>query len=77
VRRLTDTVERLVVHYRDHHMAGEGASDFFRRMTMEEAKRVLGDLEGLTVTDARDEDYRDLDQDGDFNPEVMEGECSA
>ncbi|MGE0392120.1 MAG: nitrite/sulfite reductase [Vicinamibacterales bacterium] len=77
VRRLTETVERLVVHYRDHHLDGERAADFFRRMSMEEAKRLLGDLEGITAADARDEDYRDLDQEGDFNPEVMDGECSA
>jgi sulfite reductase (NADPH) hemoprotein beta-component len=76
-RRLTETVERLVVHYRDHHVGDERAADFFRRMTIEEAKRVLGDLEGMTVTDAKPEDYVDLDQTGEFNPEVMDGECSA
>ncbi len=76
-RRLTETVERLVLHYRDHHVGEERAADFFRRMTTEDAKRVLGDLEGLTLTDVKPEDYIDLDQTGDFNPEVMDGECSA
>ena len=76
-RRLTDAVERLVVHYRDTHEGDQPAADFFRSMTIEDAKRVLGDLEGLTITDVKPEDYVDLDQTTEFNPEVMEGECSA
>jgi hypothetical protein len=46
-------------------------------MTIEDVKVVLGDLEGLTITTATAEDYMDLDQATDFNPEVMDGECSA
>ena len=77
VRRLTDAVERLVVHYRDTHVGDERAATFFQKMTIEDVKVVLGDLEGLTITTATAEDYVDLDQATEFNPEVMDGECSA
>ena len=77
VRRLTDAVERLVVHYRDRHVGDERAAAFFQKMTVEDVKIVLGDLEGLTITAATEDDYKDLDQITAFNPEVMDGECSA
>jgi sulfite reductase (NADPH) hemoprotein beta-component len=77
VRRLTDAVERLVVHYRDRHVGDERAAAFFQKMTVEDVKVVLGDLEGLTITAATEDDYKDLDQSTAFNPEVMDGECSA
>jgi len=76
-RRLTDAVERLIVRYRDHHAPGEGAPAFFQRMTVDEAKLLLGDLERLTAETAGPEDFVDLDQQAEFKPEVMDGECSA
>jgi hypothetical protein len=40
-------------------------------------KAVLGDLERLTPEDAEPQDFIDLAEVSAFNPEVMEGECSA
>jgi sulfite reductase beta subunit-like hemoprotein len=77
VRRLTNAVERLVIHYRDHHVGDERAATFFQKMTIEDVKVLLCDLEGITVASATDQDYMDLDQATVFNPEVMAGECSA
>lgn len=76
-RRLTDAVERLIVRYRDMHLPGEGAPAFFQRMTVDEAKVLLGDLERLTPETAGAEDFVDLDQQAEFKPEVLDGECSA
>ena len=40
-------------------------------------KAVLGDLERLNPEDAEPQDFIDLAEVSAFNPEVMEGECSA
>ena len=40
-------------------------------------KTALADLESLTESDARPEDFIDLAEDHEFAPEVMDGECSA
>ena len=50
---------------------------FFRRVDLGAVKAVLGDLERLTPEDAEPQDFIDLAEVSAFNPEVMEGECSA
>jgi sulfite reductase beta subunit-like hemoprotein len=75
-RRSFEALERLVQLYRT-----EGASEtplaFFRRLEVPKAKAVLADLEKLTPEAATDTDFIDLAEDHAFNPEVMDGECSA
>lgn len=77
VRRLTETVERLVVLYRDRHVGSETAAEFFQKLSLADAKLAIGDLESLTAASASPEDFVDLDQESEFKPEVMDGECSA
>lgn len=76
-RRMSDVVERLIVLYRDKHQGQETAAEFFQRLSLEDAKLVLGDLERLSAATAGPNDYIDLDQETEFKPEVMDGECSA
>jgi sulfite reductase beta subunit-like hemoprotein len=75
-RRSFEALERLVQLYRT-----EGASEtplaFFRRIEVPKVKAVLADLEKLTPEAATDTDFIDLAEDHAFNPEVMDGECSA
>jgi sulfite reductase (NADPH) hemoprotein beta-component len=76
-RRMTEVVDRLITLYRDTHVGQETASEFFQRLSLEEAKLALGDLERMTLPTALPVDFVDLDQDVEFKPEVMDGECSA
>jgi hypothetical protein len=46
-------------------------------VTVERVKDVVGDLERLTIADALPEDFIDLAESTEFNPEIQEGECSA
>ena len=43
----------------------------------EDGKATLADLEQITPETAKPEDYIDLAEVSAFNPEVMDGECSA
>jgi sulfite reductase (NADPH) hemoprotein beta-component len=76
-RRLTDTIERLIDYYSRAHRPDESAPEFFARVDVVEIKRVLADLERMTEEQATPADYIDLGEASAFNPEVMEGECSA
>jgi sulfite reductase (NADPH) hemoprotein beta-component len=76
-RRLSETVVRLLHLYRSDRRPAESATDFFRRVTVERVKEVVGDLERLTMADALPEDFIDLAESTEFNPEIQEGECSA
>jgi sulfite reductase (NADPH) hemoprotein beta-component len=75
-RRAFVALERLVEMYRT-----EGASEsplaFFRRIETPKVKAVLADLEKLAPEAAAETDFIDLAEDHAFNPEVMDGECSA
>jgi sulfite reductase (NADPH) hemoprotein beta-component len=76
-RRLSETVERLLRLYRAERMPAESATDFFRRVPVQRIQDVIGDLARLTTADALPEDFIDLAETTEFNPEIQEGECSA
>ncbi len=76
-RRLTETVERLIDLYARAKKPGESAPAFFARVDVGQVKETLADLERLTAQDATAADYIDLGELSEFNPLVMEGECSA
>ena len=76
-RRLTETVERLIHLYGRERVADESASAFFARIDVSRVKEELADLERLTEQDVTPADFVDLGEAQAFNPEVMEGECSA
>jgi sulfite reductase (NADPH) hemoprotein beta-component len=77
VRRLPETVERLIKLYEREKQTNESAPDFFARVTVERVAAELHDLQTLTAADAVPLDYVDLAETSEFAPEVMEGECSA
>ena len=76
-RRLLEAFERLIQLYQTERHEGETATAFFMRVAVARVKDVLADLERLTPEDALPEDFVDLAEDTEFNPEVQEGECSA
>jgi sulfite reductase (NADPH) hemoprotein beta-component len=76
-RRLPAAVERLIALYAGERRAGESAPAFFARVDLARVKASLADLEVFTEADAVPADYVDLGDAGDFNPEVLEGECSV
>jgi sulfite reductase (NADPH) hemoprotein beta-component len=76
-RRLTEAVERLINWYSRDRVADESAAAFFARVDVAQVRDELADLEQLTEQDATAADYIDLGEAGAFNPEVMDGECSA
>jgi sulfite reductase (NADPH) hemoprotein beta-component len=77
VRRLVDAVDRLLGLYRDHRQPGEPLAAYFRRVPTEVASDALADLTRLTLGEAGVEDFIDLEEEQEFKPEVMDGECSA
>jgi sulfite reductase beta subunit-like hemoprotein len=76
-RRLTEVVERLIDWYARDRMQDESAPAFFARVEVAQVKALLADLERLTEQDATEADFIDLGEEGAFNPEIMDGECSA
>jgi sulfite reductase (NADPH) hemoprotein beta-component len=76
-RRGFIALERLVDLYRTEAAEGESALTFFRRVEVPRVKALLSDLEKLAPEAATDIDFVDLAEDHAFNPEVMDGECSA
>jgi len=75
-RRCPDAVERLVRLYRDQAGAGETALAFFRRVDLAIVKTALADL-ALVADAASADDFIDLGEAGEFQPDVQDGECSA
>ena len=75
-RRSFEALERLVQLYRSEG-AAETPLQFFRRIEVPRVKALLADLEKIAPDAALDTDFIDLAEDHAFNPEVMEGECSA
>jgi hypothetical protein len=63
--------------YEEERTAGETAPAFFRRVDLARAKAALADLEKMTLEDTEPPDFIDPGEDVAFNPEVMDGECSA
>jgi sulfite reductase beta subunit-like hemoprotein len=76
-RRTVDALDRLVQMYVDQRSDGESAVGFFRRVEVAAVKATLADLEQITPEGAGPQDFIDLAEVSAFNPEVMEGECSA
>ena len=76
-RRAFTALERLVQLYREEGSDAEGPLAFFRRVEAPRVKALLADLEKLAPEAATDVDFIDLAEDHAFNPEVMDGECSA
>ena len=70
-------LERLIELYQDQRADQESPLAFFRRVELGAVKAVLADLERLPPDDAEPQDFIDLAEVSAFNPEVMEGECSA
>jgi hypothetical protein len=67
----------LINWYARDRRQDESAPMFFARVEVAQVKQLLGDLERLAEQDATPADFIDLGEAGAFNPEVMEGECSA
>jgi sulfite reductase (NADPH) hemoprotein beta-component len=76
-RRVPEAVERLLRLYDDEHNTGETAPAFFQRIDVAHARAALADLEQMAPEDALPADFIDPGEDHAFNPEVMDGECSA
>ena len=77
VRRLPDAVERLLALYQAGRSEAESLSAYFRRLPTTEAQSALRDLEAATAEQVSEEDFVDLEEQAEFAPEVLDGECSA
>ena len=76
-RRAFTALERLVELYRAEAAPAETSLAFYRRVDVPRVKGLLADLEKLAPDAATETDFIDLAEDHAFNPEVMDGECSA
>ena len=76
-RRCLDGVERLIGLFRTHRSDDETPLTFFRRVDAAVVKSAIGDLEVLAAETAPAEAFIDLAESQAFEPEVLEGECSA
>jgi sulfite reductase (NADPH) hemoprotein beta-component len=77
VNRLTEALDRLLELYRDKRDGDEELGTFFRRVPPSLATDALKDLAQLLPNEMTDDDLIDLGENQVFNPEVMDGECSA
>ena len=76
-RRCLDVVERLTGLFRTQRGDDETPLSFFRRVEMAVVKSTIGDLEVLAAETAPPEAFVDLAESHAFEPEILEGECSA
>jgi sulfite reductase (NADPH) hemoprotein beta-component len=76
-RRAFTALERLIHLYQEEAAPAEAPLAFFRRVEVPRVKALLADLEKIDPTAANETDFIDLAEDHAFNPEVMDGECSA
>jgi sulfite reductase beta subunit-like hemoprotein len=76
-RRIPEAVDRLIAIYTREQLPNESAESFFSRVDLNTVKSELADLERLLPGDAAPDDFIDLAETSEFEPEVMEGECSA
>jgi sulfite reductase beta subunit-like hemoprotein len=77
VHRMTDVVDRLLDLYKAQHQPDENLGAFFRRIPPATATDALKDLAQMLPNETSDQDFIDLGESQTFNPEVMDGECSA
>jgi sulfite reductase beta subunit-like hemoprotein len=76
-RRVPEAVDRLLHLYEEERVQGESARAFFHRVDTARARAAVADLEQLTADDVLPQDFIDPGEDHAFNPEVLDGECSA
>ena len=67
---------RSLLH-REHRQGDEELGAFFRRVPPSMATDALKDLAQLLPNEIGEQDLIDLGENQTFNPEVMDGECSA
>ena len=77
VHRLTEATDRLLALYRDQKHGEEDLGAFFRRLPPKAVTDALADLAQLMPNEVTEQDLIDLGENTTFNPEVMDGECSA
>jgi sulfite reductase (NADPH) hemoprotein beta-component len=77
VHRLVEATDRLLALYRDKREGEEELGAFFRRVPPSLATEALKDLAQLLPNEVAEQDLIDLGENHVFNPEVMDGECSA
>jgi sulfite reductase (NADPH) hemoprotein beta-component len=77
VHRLSAAVDRLLDLFQAQKQEGEELGAFFRRLPPAAATEALKDLAAMLPNEATDNDFVDLGESQAFNPEVMDGECSA
>ena len=77
VNRLVEATDRLLALYQDKRDGGEELGAFFRRVPPALATEALKDLAQLLPNEVGEQDLIDLGENQVFNPEVMDGECSA
>jgi sulfite reductase (NADPH) hemoprotein beta-component len=77
VHRLGEALDRLLSLYRDQRDGEEDLGVFFRRIPPAVATEALKDLAQLLPNEIKEDDLIDLGENQTFNPEVMDGECSA
>ena len=61
----------------EHRMIAQTATEFFVRYDLARVREALLDLEQLTQEASTPADFVDLGEVSEFNPLVMDGECSA
>jgi sulfite reductase beta subunit-like hemoprotein len=76
-RRMTQALERLIALYGAERRPGESATAFFMRVDVARVKELLADLEKMTLAETIPEDFIDLAETAEFNPEIQEGECAV
>ena len=76
-RRIPEAVRRMLRLYEDERTTGETATAFFLRVDPIHARAAVADLERMSAEEALPADFIDPGEDHAFNPEVMDGECSA
>ena len=77
VHRLVDATDRLLDLYLAQRQGEENLGAFFRRVPPAVPTEALKDLTLLMPNEMTDTDLVDLGESQAFNPEVMDGECSA
>src|SRR5688500_4561673 len=77
VNRLQEATDRLLALYKDKREGEEELGAFFRRIPPSLATEALKDLAQLLPNEITEQDLIDLGENQVFNPEVMDGECSA
>jgi sulfite reductase (NADPH) hemoprotein beta-component len=76
-RRAPTALDRLADLFARERREDESAAAFFNRANVVDLKKLLADLEPLTVDTASPEDFIDLAETHQFAPETSEGECAT